>query len=293
MGSIGVKLKAVISQVNQEVRLINNSYKLLVVDIDGTLLGKNGTISAEDKKALARAHNSGIRVSLSTGRVVRACLNLISQLPLDGYHIFFDGALVASPEKGEEVYVKPISEESVKQIIEFAHRHEVNLDLYSATKFFAERETWATNIRRQFFDLEPTVVDFSELWRKERIIKGTLVVRSQEERAKADNFYRHFDSRLAFSWTKTPAYPEVDFINVLAPDVSKGKALEALASYLGVDLTEIMAIGDGINDVSLLSIVGLAVAMNNARPELKAVADYVTLDVDHNGVAAAINKLLG
>ena len=272
--------------------MINNRYKLLVVDIDGTLLDKNGAISAEDKNALARVSDSGIRVALSTGRVVQACLRIISQLSLDGYHIFFDGALAGDPVTGEEVYVEPISEELLRQVTEFAHLNEVNLDLYSATHFFAERETWATDIRRQFFGLQPTIVDFSELWPKERIIKGTLVVSSAEERAKADSFYLRFGSSLNFSWTRTPAYPDVDFINVVAPGVSKGQALEALASHLGIALSEVIAIGDGANDVSLLSKTGLAIAMDNAADELKVVADYVTLDVDHNGVAAAINKFL-
>ena len=272
--------------------MIRNPYKLLVVDIDGTLLDKNGAISAEDKKALARAGNSGIRVSLSTGRVTQACLSIINQLSLDGYHMFFDGALVSNPEKGEEVYVKPISEEMVKQIVDFAHLNETDLDLYSATSYFVERETWATDIRRQFFGLQPTIVDFSQLWQKERIIKGTLVVFSAEERAKADSVYLNFKSNLSFSRTKTPSYPGVDFINVVAPDVSKGEALEALASFLGIPLAEVMAIGDGANDISLLSKAGLAIAMDNASDELKAVADYVTLDVDHNGVAAAISKFL-
>jgi len=118
------------------------------------------------------------------------------------------------------------------------------------------------------------------------------VVRSAEERAKADSFRLHFKDSLSFSVTKTPAYPEVDFINVLAPGVSKGKALEVLASHLGIALTEVIAIGDGANDVSLLAKAGLAIAMDNATAELKAGADHVTLDVDHNGVAAAINKFL-
>ncbi len=123
-------------------------------------------------------------------------------------------------------------------------------------------------------------------------MKGTLVARSTEEKAKADIFCRHFKGSLSLSLTKTPAYPEVDFINVLAPDVSKGNALEALASHLGIALSEVVAIGDGGNDVSLLSRVGLAIAMGNAPDELKTVADYVTLDIDHHGVAAAINKFL-
>jgi len=68
--------------------------------------------------------------------------------------------------------------------------------------------------------------------------------------------------------------------------------LEALASHLGVSLTEVVAVGDGTNDISLLTSAGLAIAMGNAPDEVKAVADHVTLDVDHSGLAAAVNQFL-
>ena len=115
---------------------------------------------------------------------------------------------------------------------------------------------------------------------------------SPEEIAKARSFCLHFDSSLHFTWTKTPAYPDIDFVNVLAPRVSKGKALTALVSHLGLSLGEVIAIGDGSNDIPLLTSAGLAIAMGNASDELKAVADYITLDIDHGGVAVAIKKFL-
>ena len=267
-------------------------YKLLVVDIDGTLLDKNGAISAEDKEALAKVSQAGIPVSLSTGRASQACRKLIGQLSLDGYHMFADGAIVSDPATGEEVYVRPISANLVRQIVEFVHRNEMHLDLFSSARYFIERETWASNIRRDFFGLQPVVADFNQLWRQERIIKGTLVVRSAEEKARVEQFRQHFSRRLSLSVTKTPAYPEIDFINVLTIGVSKKKALEALARHLGLAMAEIMAIGDGSNDISIISSAGLGVAMGNAPAEVKAVADYVTLDVDHSGVAAAIKRFL-
>jgi len=273
------------------VRLVN-PYKLLVLDIDGTLLDKNGVISAEDRNALARVCDLGLPVSLSTGRVVQACSEIISQLSLDSYHIFFDGALVSNPNHGKEIYIQPIDKKVVKQAVEFAHLNGINLEFYSADHYFVERETWASDIRRDFYHTPPTVVDISKLWRKERIIKGVLTLLSLEEKTRAEIFYLQFKDSLSFSWTKTPAYPEVDFINVLAPRVSKGEALRALASHLGISLTEVMAVGDGTNDISLLSSAGLAIAMGDAPDEVKAVADYVTLDVDHSGVAAAVNKFL-
>jgi Cof subfamily protein (haloacid dehalogenase superfamily) len=273
-------------------RLANHPYKLLVSDIDGTLLGKGKTISDEDREALARVCDLGMQVSLSTGRVTQASLPIINQLSLDGCHIFYDGALVSNLKEGKEIYVQPISKTVVRQAVEFAHLNEIDLEFYSTTHYFAERESWSTNIRRQFFGIEPTIVDFADLWQRERIIKGTLTVSSPEEKAKAGSFCSQFKISLNFSGTKSPAYPEVDFINVLAPGVSKGKALESLASHLGISMNEIMAIGDGANDISLLSSVGFAIAMGNAPDEVKAVVDYVTLNVDHSGVAAAINKFL-
>ncbi|MBA7614329.1 Sugar phosphatase YidA [subsurface metagenome] len=266
------------------------NYRLLVVDIDGTLLGGEGGISAEDKEALTAARQAGVKVCLSTGRAAQGCWSIVNELSLDGYHIFFDGALVSGPDK--EVYVEPLEKRVVKEVVEFVQQNDIYLELYSATDYFVEKENWATEIHRQYFKLEPMVVDFSGLGGGKKFMKGGLVTRSDEEVAKAKSFRSRFDRSLRFSVARSPAYPGVEFINVLAPEVSKGKALTALASHLMVSLSEVMAIGDGTNDISLLSISGLAVAMGNAPDEVKAVAHRVTEDVGRSGVAAAVEKFL-
>jgi Cof subfamily protein (haloacid dehalogenase superfamily) len=267
-------------------------YKLLVVDIDGTLVGRDGTVSAEDKEALAQASGLGIQVALSTGRVPNASLSVINHLSLDGVHIFCDGALVSNPAQSQEVYVQPLDKSIVKEAIEFARASDIYLELYSATHYFVERETWATEIHHQFFGLEPKVVDFTKLWKRERIIKAELMTSTPQEVAKARDFYIQFDGRLNFSRVRTPAYPGVEFINVVDLGVSKGRALAALVVHLGVSMSEVMAVGDGVNDIPLLSAAGLAVAMDNAPAEVKTVAHYITLDVDRSGLATAIEKFL-
>ena len=140
--------------------------------------------------------------------------------------------------------------------------------------------------------MEATFVDFSGIWERERLRKAELLVHNPEEEAKARLFQDEFASSLRFSIARTPAYADVKFINIIDPEVSKGTALKALASHLGVQVSEVIAIGDGTNDISLLSAAGLAVAMGNAPDEVKEVADHVTLDVDHSGLAAAIEKFL-
>jgi Cof subfamily protein (haloacid dehalogenase superfamily) len=272
--------------------LTDSSYKLLVVDIDGTLVGKDGGILAKDREALARVSDSGIKVSLSTGRAVQACARVLAELSLDGYHMFCDGALVYSPTHQREIYVQALDKTVLKRAVEFAHLHEIGIDFYSTTHYFVERETWSAVVHRDFFGIPPTITDFDKIYERETIIKAGLVAISPEEVTKAKRFHLEFGDRLHFSWVTTPSYPGVDFINVVAPGVSKGRALEALTAHLGITPAETIAIGDGNNDISLLSSAGLAVAMGNATDGAKEVADYVTLDVEHGGVAAAVRELL-
>lgn len=264
-------------------------YRLLVVDIDGTLLGSEGGISAEDKAALEEARRAGIRVCLSTGRALQSCQPIIKELSLDGYHIFFDGALVTSPDR--EIYVEPLDRGVVGEAVEFAQKNKISLELYSSKHYFIEQSNWGTDINRQYFNLEPEVVDFRKLV-GERIIKGGLISRNDEEAAKAKSFRTRFDLSLRFSLAKSPAFPGVEFTNIIAPGVSKGKALTNLAAHLGIPLEEVVAIGDGPNDISLLSVAGLAVAMGNAVDEVMAVAHQVTRSVRDSGVAAAIREFL-
>lgn len=269
-----------------------NKYKLLIADVDGTLLDGHGVVSVEDRAALAEALRAGVRVSLCSGRAREACLTIIRQLGLDSYHIFFDGALVATAGLEEEVYACPIDKSVVKRMVEACHTLGIDLELYTATSYFAERETWSTLAHREFFNIHPMMVGFDGVWEKERIVKGLVAVTNRSEQARVDAFQWRMGDSLYFSFARTPAYPGVTFVNIVAPGTNKGKAVEALAAHIDVPLSSVVAIGDGSNDLSLLGAAGLGIAMGNAQKELKAVADYVTLDVQHNGFAAAVRKFL-
>ena len=271
------------------------SYNLLVLDVDGTLLNEKNVISEKDKRAIQEVRRRGVFVSLCTGRVNQATQTVLKRLSLDGYHIFSDGAVVASSDNSEQIYIKPIEDKTLCELVDYVHRNKINsIDFFSAKHFYVEPQTekWMVKIRREFFELEPEVVNFSELCGKEKIIKATMAMDPVKAKEKIADFSRHFENRLRLSYTRNVTFPDLDWINIIDPAVSKAEALKFLASYLKVPMEEVIAIGDGTNDIPLLLCAGMSVAMGHAPQEVKDCASYVTLDVAHSGVSAAIKKFL-
>jgi Cof subfamily protein (haloacid dehalogenase superfamily) len=272
--------------------LKTNNYRLLVIDIDGTLISKDAIVSQENKEALELARERGIAIALSTGRTVTSCQRIIEQLTLDGYHIFFDGALVCDCVNREHVYIRPVEKTLVKEMVEFANANNIDLELASAKKYFADHETWSTEVKRNFFDIETIIGDLSVPCETEEIIRLDIVVSNLQEQAGAELFMKQFAGRSRFSQAHSPQFPNVTFINIISPGTSKGEALRALSLHLDVKLDEVVAVGDWTNDIPLLMTAGLKIAMGNAHNDLKAIADYVTLKAEEHGLATAVHKFL-
>jgi Cof subfamily protein (haloacid dehalogenase superfamily) len=260
--------------------------------VDGTLVNKQGVIAEADRLAILKAKQAGTIVALCTGRVLGACEGVLDQLELEGPHIFFDGALVYDITLNKSIYLQAIPPEAVKKACELASRYSIPLDLFSFTNYYVKQKSWRTELRRRLFGLEATVADFQTLWQSENIIRGGMILNTPEDEIRVKQYAQMIKEDLTLSWSTMPSYPDHHFINVLNKGVSKGRALEALAHHLGLSLEQVMAIGDGANDVSLLSAAGLAVAMENAPESLKSQADYITPDVEHSGVAAAIERFI-
>jgi 5-amino-6-(5-phospho-D-ribitylamino)uracil phosphatase len=280
-----------ISNTHREAS-IKSQYKLLVLDVDGTLVNKQGEIAEADRLALAEAQRAGVIISLCTGRIIGACKKVLDRLELKGPHIFFDGAIVYDITLRKPLYEQPIPPEIVDYVCKQAIKDNIPLDLFSFSTYFATERSWRTELRRNLFGIEATVEDFKTLWKRENIIRGGIILNTPEDKSRVEDFGLKIGEFLSLSWSTIPHFPQHHFVNVLYKGVSKGRALEALVAHLGIAMEEVIAIGDGMNDISLLSNAGLAVAMQNAPDSLKSYADQITADVEHCGVAEAVIKYL-
>jgi Cof subfamily protein (haloacid dehalogenase superfamily) len=270
----------------------HNQYKLLVSDIDGTLVDKKGKIAEIDRLAVKKIHENGTLISLCTGRAARGCLNVLEELGLDGFNICFDGALVCNPDQSEVIYCRALPAGYAGQICEFADSHHMALEVFTQRDYFISHISKPASIHAEILQFEPVVTDFASILDNPNIIMGCIVTNSPDEEEKIKVFSSGFTDSLRFSWTWHPAYPDYHFVNITAPGISKGKALEALISHLKLEKDQVMAIGDGENDIPLLSAAGLAVAMQNSPDMLKAAAGYITADIEHHGFSQAVNRFL-
>jgi len=262
-------------------------YKLIAVDLDGTLMGEDAIISPKVKDAVRRAMEKGVRFTIATGRTFGSALLFAQELGINAPLICYQGGLIKDHLSGEVIYEQSLPLALAQEVIRFTQQRGLHLNVYLDGRAYVERVTpearYYTEIAKAavypvgdllaFLDRDPMkfIIVLSDDGATEPLIEelGTL-----------------FAGRMQF----VRSYPR--FVEGIPLNVSKGHALARLADHLGLPLEETIGIGDNDNDLELVERAGLGVAMGNASPAVKAAADYVAPTVGEDGVVEVIERFV-
>ena len=267
------------------------NYKLLVLDVDGTLIGQGAYPSPRVTAAVAAARAKGVGVALGTGRATEACYHLLRHLKLDGLHVMFDGAAVTEWPSNDIIFLRALPPSAAQRLIELAREYDLFLEIYAHDFYFIEKEGALADHQRQKLQINPLVTDLMRLVNRVKMVKGQLLAADAAQKDRADLVSAQIEQYCKMSWSLDPSNG-IYFGNAVARTVSKAKALRDMLDYLGIEFEQVLAIGDSFNDMSTFEVAGTCVAMGNAPDSLKQLAHWVAPPVDQDGVAAAIEKFI-
>lgn len=282
--------------------------KLIVSDLDGTLLNSNKEISEENAEALRAAQQQGIEIAIATGRNYKNTRALCQGIGLSAHIISNHGAFVYTKD-GQKLMSTGMDKQHVKHAIKWLHDNNYFYNLCTDQEVF--RPDNGNNLLSNDFEkTEHKVAGFTDDEVRTKI-KRLLAMQGVQSFHYIEDVLTQdlvFGSITAITYDKQKlttgrAYfnnyeglamtvAGEDIFEMIHPGVSKGNALEYLVRDLNIPLQEVMAIGDNYNDISMLEKVGYSVAMGNADPAIKQICRYVSLTNNHSGVAHIVNKFL-
>ncbi len=266
-------------------------YKILVLDVDGTLLNSKHEISKRTRAALVKAQQAGMRIVLSSGRPLHGLLPIMQQLELSvygGYAIAYNGSQIIDAKNNEVMFERRVNPETMPYLEKKSRKNNFAIFTYDGKHLITDTPT-DTHVQEEARLNNLEVVYEPEFSISVDFMPCKIVLSSDDKKALselADKWKRNLNGSLEIHQS------EDFFLEVLPYGVDKSAALSVLLDYLKVDAKNVIAFGDGIRDVGVLQMVGQGIAMGNARDSVKACVDSITESNDKDGVAIAIEKML-
>ncbi len=260
---------------------------LVVLDLDGTIVGSDGTVADCVWRAVDKVRSAGIKLSVCTGRPHGGLAErLATRLGPNSPHIFQSGAQIAYAD-GETVQVFALKEANARALTEHARDYGLVLELYTPSEIFVERKTPMSEAHAKMLGMSAIIRDLEDVVETEPVVRAQWVLSSDQ----VDTALSLPLDTIQISHAVSPALQGSHLISVTQKGVSKGSAVTQLAEILKVKLGNMMAIGDSAGDLPMLKVVGYPLVMGNASAALKR--DFEALDdVESCGVVEGLERAL-
>lgn len=265
-------------------------YKIIAVDMDGTLLKEDKTISEATIKAINKARAKGVRIVLASGRPIEGLNRYLTELDLiseEDYVLSYNGALV------QNTATKEIISRVVLKGSDLHYLHNISKELGVNIHAFSTEQGLITPKMNKYTEVEATLNgigvlerEFETIDNQSEIIKIMMIDEPEILQAAIDKLPKEVYEK----YTVVRSAPF--FLEFLNKEANKGEGVRALAENLGFTKEQVICIGDAGNDLHMIQFAGLGVAMGNAFDEIKEIADYITKSNEEDGVAHVIEKFV-
>lgn len=270
-------------------------YKLICMDMDGTLLNDKKEVSERSIKAIEKAHNLGVKVVIATGRIFVSAEFYGDIIGVKAPIISSNGACVRERDGEKAIYEENLGCENYELVLSLLKKYDIVPHFYTDDTIYTERIIHSSLSYKNANKTLPQnrqikiklVNDWNKLFIEERpkIIKAMAVDLDGKRIKEAKAEFVSLNKFQIVSSFKNS-------FEIMAKETSKGNALKKICDYYGIARNEIISIGDNENDISMIRFAGLGVAMGNAESVVKEIADYITLSNEEDGVAKVIEEFI-
>lgn len=270
--------------------MILMKYKILVLDLDGTLTNKKKEITEHTRETLIRAQEAGVKIVLASGRPTYGIMPLARQLELDkyeGYILAYNGGQIIDCKTGELMYENVLDPAVYPYLYECAKSNGFQILSYkdeyiiseNADDQYVQHEAFLNRMPSKTVEKFLDVINFP--------VAKCLIVGDPEPLAQLEPVMKkELESKMNVFRS------EPFFLELVPKGIDKARCLAVLLEELGMTPDEMMACGDGFNDLSMIEYAGLGIAMANAQEVVRQAANYITLSNEEDGVAHAVEKFM-
>ena len=288
-------------------------YKLIAIDLDGTLLNSRGEVSEATKEALKKVKNQGTEVVLTSGRPISSTKTIAMELEMDNYLISGNGAVVYDIKNEEVICDRYLNKNQILKIIKICEENSFYYNIYTDDEviakslnynilFYHNENIKKVEEKRTHINIVQDVEKYIEQSGKEKFLKITVcdesklifnsIIKKLKEIKNIDVLEFEYMSRKKIKFGTDNIDIQYYYTEITNKDVNKWTAIEFLINKLNINGQEVAAIGDNMNDKEMILNSGLGIVMGNSNPQIKDIADVIVADNNSEGVLEAINKYI-
>lgn len=258
--------------------------KLVAIDIDGTLLNDDYEVSKRTEYAIKALHEKGIKVTLASGRGPKSCDRYLEQLHIREDAIVHNGGSIYDFKSQKAKSVIGFEVEQMIPFVEYCHEQKIQFDINTALDMYVEQLLPGSEEMYHLFNIQPIVLeDVRQI--TDKVVKFTLFGQNEQ-----------LDSALPQMLQRFPDYRIIRsgeyFIDIMHAQTTKAHALERLLMNLDIQTNQVLTIGNYYNDLEMIRMAGVGIAMGNAPVDVQQEADHVTGSNNEEGVALVLERLL-